>query len=57
MKNTKLLAAGALASFFLVTPALADKNNGFYLGVQGGVNFSGGQNYSGAVGTHNVNFD
>lgn len=57
MKYTKLFAAGALASVFFATPALADENNGFYLGVQGGVNFSGGQNYSGAVGTHNVNFD
>ncbi|MEE8295600.1 MAG: OmpA family protein [Sphingomonadales bacterium] len=57
MKLTKLFAVGALASVFFGAPAFADENNGFYLGVQGGVNFTGSQNYSGAVGSHIVNFD
>ncbi len=57
MKLNKVFAAGLLGSVCFATPALADENNGFYLGVQGGVNFTGSQNYTGAVGTHNVNFN
>jgi len=57
MKINKFLAAGLLSTVCFSAPAFADEDNGFYLGLQGGVTFTGSQNYTGAVGTHNVNFD
>jgi len=57
MKLSRILAAGFLAFISFVAPALADNDEGFYIGAQGGINLVNTENYAGAVGTRNVKFD
>jgi len=57
MKFSGILAAGLLAFVSFATPAMADDDEGFYIGAQGGVNLVNSENYTGATGTHNLKFN
>jgi len=56
MKYSGIVISGFFACSALTTPVLAGDDEGFYVGVQGGINLLSSENYQGAVGTHNVKF-